>query len=188
MNGEQRFAAARWPTALKIMSAFAVVLLAGVGVAAYRAIPTPTGFTHAFGLGVALVFPAILVGALLFIVRGYAVTPDELAIERLLWSTRVPLAGLERVWLDPSVCRGMMRLAGNGGLFAFSGLYRSARLGRFRLFATDLRHAVVLAWPDRTVVITPAAAEAFVEHLHRLLPGTQAGAGDLSGHPRRVRP
>jgi hypothetical protein len=57
------------------------------------------------------------------------------------------------------------------GSFSFTGLYRSRELGLYRLFATDLSRAVVLLLPRRTVVVTPASPEAFVEHLERHLSG-----------------
>ncbi len=43
----------------------------------------------------------ILPGAALFIIRSYAIEPNVLAIRRLLWTTRLPLAGLQ----SPRFCR-----------------------------------------------------------------------------------
>jgi len=71
-----------------------------------------------------------------------------------------------------------VRVSGNGGLYSFCGWFFSKRLGRYRLFATDLRSTVVLQFPDRTVVISPSAPRAFVEYLHQLIPsvaGTPTG-------------
>ena len=172
MEPARHFAAAIWPTALKVSSALGMVLLVGIGIASYRAIPVPTGFTHYFGLGITLVLPAILVVSLLFTVGGYVVTSTDLAIQRLVWATHIPLHGLRSVSLEPAICKRSVRIFGNAGLFGFTGLYQSSRLGRFRLFGTDLSHAVVLDLPDRTVVITPAAAQAFVDHIHRIIPNT----------------
>ena len=116
----RHFHAAPWPTSLKVVSVLGTAVLCGVSYAAYRAIPTPAGFTHNFGLGVAMVPLAVLVGALLFIVSGYRVDSSELLVERLVTSTSVPLVGLSRVWLDPAACKGSLRIFGNGGLFSFS--------------------------------------------------------------------
>jgi hypothetical protein len=133
-----RFHAAPWPTGLKLISALGTLIIAGAGYAAYRAIPTPSGFTHYFGLGIAMVFPATLVLSLLFAVSGYAVDGNNLYIQRPLWHTRFPLEGLSRFWLEPTACKGSLRIFGNGGLYSFTGLYWSPKLGRYRLFATDL--------------------------------------------------
>ena len=169
------FPVAPWPTGLKITSAVGTVLILGVGIGAYRAIPVPTGFTHQFGLAVAMILPALLVGSLLFMVTGYAVEGTELYVRRLLWSTRISLQGLDRIWIEPAVCKGSIRVFGNGGLFSFTGLFYSKRLGRYRLFATDISRSVVLVLPSRVVVITPAEPEAFIEHVRQSLPNVQVG-------------
>lgn len=176
MDQTRHFAAAPWPTYLKLSSTLGTILMAGAGIAAYRAIPVPAGFTHYFGLVIALVLPVSLLLALLFTVTGYVVAPGELYVQRLMWATRISLEGLERVWIEPGICKKSIRLMGNGGLFGFTGLYRNSRLGRYRLYATDISHAVVLGFPARTVVITPDLAETFVEHIHRVIPGARKAA------------
>jgi hypothetical protein len=175
------FNAAPWPAGLKLTSAVGTILIAAVGYAAYRAIPTPSGFTHYFGLGIALVLPAILVVSFLFAVTGYAVDGSDLYIQRPLWQTRISLTGLSRFWLEPAACKGSIRIFGNGGLYSFTGLYQSPKLGRYRLFATDLVQSVVLALPARVVVVTPATPRAFVDHLHHLFPLAHVGPEGLNG-------
>jgi len=167
------FAAAPWPKLLTVMSAGATLLLLGVGYAAYRVVPVPAGFTHLFGLAVALVFPLILAFSLLFVVRGYCIERDALFIQRLLWRTCVPLQGLSSVSVTPGICKGSIRIMGNGGLFAFTGLYQNRTLGRYRLFATDLSRSVVLRLQSRTIVVTPAIPNDFVECLRSLFPHTE---------------
>ena len=172
------FPVAPWPTGLKITSAVGTVLILGAGIGAYRAIPVPTGFTHQFGLAVAMILPALLVGSLLFMVTGYAVEGTELYVRRLLWSTRISLQGLNRIWIEPAVCKGSIRVFGNGGLFSFTGLFYNKRLGRFRLFATDISRSVVLVLPARVVVITPAEPKAFIELVRQSFPNVQVGPPD----------
>jgi len=171
----RHFSVAPWPRALRISSLLGTVLLVVIGVITYRAIPVRSGFTHAFGLGMAFVLPALLVGSLLFVVRGYVLDADALVVQRLLHSTRIPLAGLRAVRADPAVCKGSLRIFGNGGLFSFTGLYQRSGIGRYRLFATDISRSVVLETASRVVVVTPASPQAFVDHVLRLFPGaTQA--------------
>jgi len=172
------FPVAPWSTGLKATSAVGTVLVLGIGIGAYRAIPVPTGFTHQFGLAVALILPAVLVGSLLFMVTGYEVEGAELYVKRLLSSTRISLEGLGRVWIEPAVCKGTIRVFGNGGLFSFSGWFYSRRLGRYRLFATNLSRSVVLVLPARVVVITPAEPKAIIEHVRQSLPHVQVGPPD----------
>lgn len=171
----RRFPAAPWPRSLKVSSAVGTMLLVGVSVAAYRAVPVPTGFTHYFGAVIAIVPAVILILSILFMVTGYAVSSSELTIQRPLWATEIPLSCLQRVSLDPAICNKSVRIFGNGGLYGFTGLYQNSRLGRYRLFATDIARSVVLRFPDRTVVITPAAPDAFVEHMRRAFPFVREG-------------
>jgi hypothetical protein len=104
----------------------------------------------------------IVIAAAFFTVRGYVVTPDEICVQRLLWSTRFARARLQSAAVDPEALRGSIRLFGNGGLFSFTGLFRSKRLGRYRAFITDPARTVVLRFTDRVVVVSPADPEAFV--------------------------
>ena len=169
------FPAASWSTSLKVVSVLGTVALLGVGFAAYRAIPVPSGFTHHFGLAVALVPVIVLLGSLFFVVRGYAVEGNDLYVERLVSSTRVSLAGLSRVWFEPSACKGSIRVVGNGGLYSFSGLFYSKKLGRYRIFGTDFSHAVVLVLPRRVVIVTPENPHPFIENLHHRFPNIVVG-------------
>jgi hypothetical protein len=126
----RHFPVAPSPRTLKTISALGTALLVVVGIAAYRATPAVSGFTHSFGLAIALVLPAILVGSLMFMVRGYWVDGSSLVAERLFFSTRIPLGGVRRVFADPAVCEGSVRLIGNAGLFSFTGLSQSKALNR----------------------------------------------------------
>lgn len=164
------FPAAKWPTRLKLVSALGTVLLLTVGFAAYRAIPVASGWTHHVGLAVATLPVLILPFCIWFVVRSYAVDNDTLHIKRLITTTRIPLAGLSRVWQQPDVCKGSVRVCGNGGLYSFTGWFYSKKLGRYRLFATDLKHAVVLELPGRIIVVTPQNPHPFMDTLRQRYP------------------
>ncbi len=140
--------AAPWSSALTVISVgMTVVLLLAV-------------------LSGSVVATAILavtfVGAAALAVRGYAVEPGALVIERPGWQTRIDLAGLESAEADPDAMRWAFRTWGVGGPFAFVGRYRSRSAGAFTAYATDRERAVVLRWPGRTVVVTPDDPETFV--------------------------
>ena len=131
------------------------------GLAAYHlANGRPLGWVMVGVLGV----PA------LFTVRGYTVTATDLLIHRPGWTTRRPLAGLANVIADPHATTRSWRVAGNGGLWAFLGWFRNARLGGYRAFYTDASRAVVLQWPDVTLVVSPDHPDAFVAAVRRSVP------------------
>jgi hypothetical protein len=108
---------------------------------------------------------ALLVGAALFTIRGYALVPGAILIHRLFWSTRLPVAELESARSEPDAMRGSVRTFGNGGLFSFTGRFHSPGLGSYRAYVTDLQRTVVLRFPGRVVVLSPAAPEDFVREL-----------------------
>lgn len=102
------------------------------------------------------------VGCALFTVRGYTVIPPLLLVHRLLWTTRVSLAGLQSITFEPKAMRWSWRLWGNGGLFSFCGYYWSRHLGSYRAFVTDMKRTVVLRLPQRAIVISPDWPEQLV--------------------------
>lgn len=117
-------------------------------------------------VGVPLV---LLLGALPFMVRGYALTESHIEVRRLGWSSVLPLAGLVAVTGEPEGLRGSVRLLGNGGLFGFSGWFWNRRIGRFRAYATDPGRAVLLRYRDgRKVVLTPHDVQHFIVRVRTL--------------------
>lgn len=150
---------APWGRAVTIVSVLATSLLLGVPL-----------------MGLFVVSPAqplarwpmtilpllILTGTALFAVRGFRLEDRCLVVRRLGWNTRIPLDGLQSVTLDPDAMKDSLRLAGNGGLFACTGLFRNKRLGLYGAFVTDLNRCVVLRLPKRPIVISPDRPEEFV--------------------------
>lgn len=168
------FPAAPWSKLLKAVSAVSTLVLLAVTYAAWRAAPPGlTGLAHVVGIAVACIPFAVALIALLFVVVGYEVDANELRVRRLLWTTTLRLKGVNHLWQDPEVVKGSLRVIGNGGLFSFSGVFWSKRLGRYRIFATDLKRCVVLVPTDRVVVVTPADPDAFIQHIRTLFPSAR---------------
>ena len=106
---------------------------------------------------------AIILICALFTVHGYSITNDTILVERLFWTTRVPLNALKSVVFDPDATRRSIRIFGNGGFFSFTGYFRNKELGSYRAFMTDRRRAVVLRFLDQVVVVSPDRPQDFVE-------------------------
>ncbi len=179
----QRFEAAPWPVSLRVVSTIGTVLLVGVGYALVRVIPrgTRAPFAEEFGTLMVAAPVAILLVALLFVVRGYEVNGATLHVERLLWRTPVALAGLARAWHDPSAMKRSLRIFGNGGLYSITGVFTNPALGRYRAFVTDPGRAVVLAFESRVVVVSPAYPHALLGHLASVCPGVAVGEPPSAG-------
>ena len=149
---------APWSTSLLIISSAAtlvcVSIVAAIAWNAHR-------FTWEAMLPLAIVF-----GGALFTVRGYAISPDAILVHRLFWTTHVPLAGLQSAEFESEARCGGFRICGNGGLFSFTGFFWNKNLGTYRAFVTDFNRAVVLRFPERTIVVSPAEPEDFVREVN----------------------
>jgi hypothetical protein len=155
---------APWGISLRVVSSLCVAAALLVNLLPFFAPAAGRAALALVGWGML----ALLLGAMLFVVRGYTIEPDALAIRRLLWTTRVPRAGLQSVIFTPGAMRRSLRWCGNGGMFSITGWYRSRALGNYRAFVTDLNQTVVLRWATRTVVVSPENPEAFAAELsHR---------------------
>jgi Bacterial PH domain len=153
--------AAPWGKLLVGTSLVATLICVGVSIFILIVGPSDPDFTGPTRWVVLLPVVIVAISAL-FMVRGYAVTADEILIQRPLWSTRFERARLQSASIDHDATRGSIRLFGNGGLFSFTGIFRSPKLGRYRAFVTDPSRTVVLQFAERVVVISPADPEAFV--------------------------
>lgn len=103
-------------------------------------------------------------------VRGYELVPGELRIRRLWWNTRVPLAGPITAAVRPDVMARSWRIWGNGGVFAISGHFSNAALGRYRAFVTDFKRTVVIDTPHGILVVSPDRPDQFVAALEHSTP------------------
>lgn len=149
---------APWSTSLKWISGGVSTLLTAIAMGIAARVSDPP---NRLWIVAALILVPVV--SALFTVLEYQVADGRLRIRRLLWSDSIPLDALVSVDRDPSLTAGSWRLAGNGGLFSFSGWFRSKALGTYRAYVTDFDRAVVLRFHDRrAVVVSPADPAAFV--------------------------
>lgn len=144
---------APWSRSLKLGTGAALVILASVALVGVFTGPRQLAIWWA----AMVVLPILIVlSALPFLVRGYTLGEHTLEIERLGWTTVLPLAGLEKASGDLELLRGSLRVFGNGGLFSITGWFWNRRVGFYRAYATDLSRAVFLKYKDRRpVLVTP---------------------------------
>ena len=109
-----------------------------------------------------LPFASIGISAL-FTIRNYRIIENQLIIQRIGWQSTIDLTDLKSAEVNPQAMSKSLRLIGNGGLFCFAGLFRNKLLGKYRAFASNPRNAVILRFPNRTVVVTPEDPESFAE-------------------------
>lgn len=152
---------APWGALLWVFTSLGCVVVVGgfAAVAMNAAMPPPARLT------LCTVFAVTLIGCALTAVRGYRLEDGALVIERLGWEKRVPLAGLRAATHDKSLLDGALRV-GNGGLFAFAGMFWSRKLGWFHLVGNDiLGRPVLLEFADQKWLVTPDDPERFIAEL-----------------------
>ena len=156
---------APWATSLKVVTGSLSIFLVGMAVIGVLAGPQEDPMWR---IGMIVLPLAILFIAAPFTIRGYVLTPDAVFVQRLGWKTRCDLAGLTSAEADPEAMSKSIRTFGNGGMFCCAGAFRNKRLGSYRAFVTDPKRAVVLKFPNRTVVLTPDSPEDFVARIREL--------------------
>jgi hypothetical protein len=154
---------APWSKLLIIVSVLSTLLCLAIAFLT----PLLPAAKHGGEIGMALRWLLLLLVPVcaLFTVRGYRITPDAILVRRLLWSTRLPRAGLQSAAFEPGIMCKSIRTCGNGGFFSFTGWYWNKTLKSYRAFVTDTRLAVVLRYESRTIVVSPEEPEAFVREL-----------------------
>jgi hypothetical protein len=157
---------APWSRSLRLLTTASVVLLLTLALVGLLLGPRESLVWRRAMVGAPLI---VLLGSLVFMVRGYVLTESSIEILRLGWSTVLPFAGLAAVNGEPRGLRGSLRLFGNGGLFAISGWFWNRRIGRFRVYATDPERAVLLRYRDgKQVVVTPHDVQLFIVRVRNL--------------------
>jgi hypothetical protein len=164
MEALARFAAP-WGSSLKRMTTATALIL--TGIALIGIFSGPAGSTSWVWAMVVLPVAMLSVSSL-FAIRGYALTAQALIVARPGWSSKIDLCGLVSAEADPGAMDASIRTFGNGGMFCIAGAFHNKKLGSYRAFATDPKRAVVLRFPERTVVVTPDNPEAFVVQVKEL--------------------
>lgn len=155
----------RWGRPLKMMTILSLAICIGVPVTGINRFSYVGGSDWAVYL---LFLPILLVvGAAFFTILGYGITDDQIIIYHPGWKRTFEIAELTKAVHEPYATAGSIRTWGNGGLFSFSGYFRSSYLGPYRAYMTHAEDTVILYFGnDNKVVISPKEPEAFIDALN----------------------
>lgn len=159
---------APWGTTLKVISLFSTLLMVAIATLGLSGLLSGHGDLE-WGLSMIVLPLAIVLGAAPFMIRGYVLTTDHLTVKRLGWVPPIELRQLTSAEADPTAMAGSLKLFGNGGLFSVTGLFRNAKLGNYRAYATHLKRCVILRFKHRVIVVTPDHPEDLVHQLRMLM-------------------
>lgn len=167
------YRAAGYDAFIKVMSYGTTALFsASSGFVVYvSALQAPLG-RQALPAPVGILVSAILMGIVgisyLRSVRSYSLDlkKRELIIHRVMGQKAISLGRLIEVRkLEAADAKQMRRVFGNGGLFSYSGDFRSPALGRFTMYSTNFRKNVLIATRDAVVVVSPDDQDGFTDTL-----------------------
>lgn len=150
-----------WSTGLVVSSVLAtLVLLLCAGLAGSR-----TRLKPMWRISVTLIPLLIVFSAVIGTITGYTLDGVRLQVVQLGKTQDISLQDLIKVEFAPHKTNSKTRALGNGGLFAYTGRYRSRVIGEFRAFVTNWEDAVILYFSDRVIVVSPSDPAAFVKKL-----------------------
>jgi hypothetical protein len=94
--------------------------------------------------------------------REYEIGDGKLVVRKVIGCKSFELRGTS-VGRDALAFQSMTRVFGNGGFFAFDGLFYSRRIGFVRSYARNREHGVVVVLAGgRKLVLSPDEPDAFV--------------------------
>lgn len=155
------FPAADPSSTTKVVSLLTCVLLLALPLGLFLLADVPA----LVAWGVALMSVLILGVTWALAPRAYEVDGHALVVHRGLGRISLPLAEIRACRVDPTAMDRSWRLMGSGGLFGFFGLFRNARLGTYRAWATDPKQAVVIESAGKPWVLTPAEPASLARRL-----------------------
>ena len=174
-NGSQSFSAS-YDLPTKIISA-AVFLILAVPVVATKSV------------AIGALGAAVLAISYAYSPKGYEIWGRSIVVRRLIGNASVPLDEVRELRKATAEdFRGCIRLWGNGGLFGYYGLFRTAKLGKCTWYVTNRRNAVVLVTSVKTVLFSPDDTDGFVAAIQSQAPAAGMVGGATIGpiEPRGI--
>jgi hypothetical protein len=147
-----------YPAGLDIMAKIVTIfigLLSLAGLVLVFTLPPWYGGLFLFSLCFIMFFVFYIYG-----VKSYKLTADSLIIQKRFskFDKSIPLSTVKSARLsEKGEFRWTIRVAGNGGLWGYTGSFVNNKIGDFTMYATNHKNRVIilLKHPIETIVITP---------------------------------
>lgn len=109
----------------------------------------------------------VILGCRAYMPLGYTIDNDQIAVERKMGRFIIPRSEIESVQVvSPEDLGRTWRMAGNGGVFGYTGWFSSSKFGTMRWFATSRERGVLLQLRSgKKYLLSPDDAQGFVKAL-----------------------
>ncbi len=128
---------------------------------------------------------ALLVLAYAWSPRRYAISGRMILVKRLFGNVSIPLDSVRAV--RPATnddFRSCIRVWGSGGLFGYYGTFSTTSLGDSTWYVTDRGKAAIVFTNERTIVLSPDDAPAFVAAIRETAPVSAISGQEFAGTVR----
>jgi hypothetical protein len=108
-----------------------------------------------------------LFGLLVFVFMvhptGYTITDSNIVINRLLWSTTIPVTTKSEIKSIQKSDLGLLfRSFGSGGFWGLLGYFQTSNYGRVFMNVTDSKNILLIATNGKNYIISPENAKQFL--------------------------
>lgn len=119
-----------------------------------------------------LSFPSAVIMVVLFGCRaymplGYTIDLDHVAVERKIGKFFIPRTEIEQAVLVTDKDLGRTwRMAGNGGVFGYTGWYKTASFGTIRWFVTSReKYVMIVMQSGKKYLLSPDDPKGFIDSI-----------------------
>ena len=130
-------------------------------------------FVRVESFALVVLFPSVFLLIIVFLCYlyqplGYEVDDDSLQIVRRIGKFSIPRNTIEKVSpLTPQDLGFAWRMAGNGGVFGYTGWYSSGKIGKMRWFVTQRNNYVLVETTQGAkYLLSPDDASGLINTLH----------------------
>jgi len=97
-----------------------------------------------------------------FAPRYLSIDSASIRLQRLVGSVEFPLTIVHSVNpVSSTMIKGSLRLFGSGGCCGFLGIFKNKQVGKFTLYATELKNLIIVKTTGKTYVFSCRKGEAF---------------------------
>ncbi len=117
-----------------------------------------------------LVFLITVLGLLGYMPIRLKAGRDKIAVSRLFGALEIPLSEVTSVVpISKSYIDGSIRTFGSGGAFGYLGRFKNKTLGRYTMYATELKHLVLVRTRQKKYVFSCTRSQEFVAYVQARL-------------------